>query len=108
MILTLDSRENPMNFLFFQAINRVGLLPFHRERCYSLKETVQLAHDAGFTVTDRAAIMHMLLPVNTMRPFLPRKAHHLLVRALLPCCRLAGKLPTKRFTSCFIAVLCVK
>ena len=108
MVLTLDNKDNPMKFLFYNFANKAGLMPYHRERCYSLRETSQLARRAGFKVLDHAAIVHMFLPINTLRRVLPLRLHDLLTRALVPCFKVVAALPTRQFTGCFVAVLCEK
>jgi SAM-dependent methyltransferase len=108
LILTLDNRDNPLKFMFYTLANWVRLMPYHREKCYSLKETVKLARDAGFDVEDHTAIVHMFLPVNTLHRFLPTAISNALISISLPCFRLLGRLPMKRFTGAFVAVLCVK
>jgi SAM-dependent methyltransferase len=109
LILTLDSRHNPLHVLSNVLRRRLGRI--HAERCYTVGEVRAALAGLGVLVTAVTAIYHVPFPVN----FLARQAERLLGRGVRPpvrlltrwCARLGG-LPTRFLTGRYIALRIVR
>jgi SAM-dependent methyltransferase len=109
LILTLDSRHNPLHVLSNHIRRRMGQI--YAERCYTVNEVLAALAHQPVTVTEATAIYHVPFPVN----FLAKKARRLVgapadawIRGVIGLCRALGKFPTRFFTGRYIALRIVK
>lgn len=109
LILTLDSRHNPLHVLSNSLRRWLGRI--HAERCYTLAEVEAALAPQAVTVTATTAVYHVPFPVN----FLAKKARRAAgaradawIRAVIAVCKRLGRLPTRFFTGRYIALRIVK
>lgn len=109
LIVTLDSRHNPLHVLSNVLRRRLGRI--HAERCYTTDEVRRALAGQPVEVTDAIAIYHVPFPVN----FLAKKARTLLgaradgaIRWIVAVCRRLGNLPTRFVTGRYIALRVIK
>jgi len=109
LILTLDSRHNPLHVLSNHIRRWMGRI--YAERCYTVAEVRAALVHQPVAVTEATAIYHVPFPVN----FLAKKAHRLVgaradawIRGVIGMCQALAKLPTRFFTGRYIALRIVK
>ena len=109
LILTLDSRHNPLHVLSNHI--RRWMRRIHAERCYTVNEVVAALARQPVAVTETTAIYHVPFPVN----FLAKKARaaagaraDVWIRGVVGLCRRLAPLPTRFFTGRYIALRIVK
>jgi SAM-dependent methyltransferase len=109
LIVTLDSRHNPLHVFSNALRRRLGWI--HAERCYTTTEVRRALAGQPVDVTDAIAIYHVPFPVN----FLAKRARRLLgpradgaIRRLLALCHRLGTLPTRFLTGRYIALRVIK
>ena len=109
LILTLDSRHNPLHVLSNHI--RRWMRRIHAERCYTVNEVVAALARQPVAVTETTAIYHVPFPVN----FLAKKARaaagaraDVWIRGVVGLCRRLAALPTRFFTGRYIALRIVK
>lgn len=109
MILTLDSRHNPLHLLSHYIRRWMG--GYHEERCFTIQEATALLNKGRFQVSDITAIYHIPPGINFMAKMLhkaigPRSNR--LIRYMIDIFHKGGQLPTRFFTGRFIAIHAVK
>lgn len=109
LILTLDSRHNPLHVLSNHIRRRLGRI--HAERCYTVNEVRTALTREPVVVTEATAIYHVPFPLN----FLAKKARSIAgrradawIRGMVGLCRRLAALPTRFFTGRYIALRIVK
>ena len=109
LILTLDSRHNPLHVLSNHIRRWMGRI--HAERCYTVDEVLDALAHQPVAVTEATAIYHVPFPVN----FLAKQARRLAgaradvwIRAVIRLCEALARLPTRFFTGRYIALRIVK
>ena len=109
LILTLDSRHNPLHVLSNHIRRWMGRI--HAERCYTVSEVKAALGRQPMAVTEATAIYHVPFPVN----FLAKKARQMAgaradawIRGVVGLCRGLAALPTRFFTGRYIALRIVK
>jgi SAM-dependent methyltransferase len=109
IVLTLDSRHNPLHVFSNALRRRLGRI--HAERCYTIGEIRGALAGQPVTVTEATAIYHVQFPVN----FLAKQAERLLgaradrlIRAVVRASAVLGTLPTRLLTGRYIALRIVK
>ena len=111
LIVTLDNVRNPLYGLL-RWFSRRGLAPFRLGYTTSLEGLVGSLESGGLDVTNRDVIIHNPRLVSTavilvLRRLLGKHAN-LPIRWLLALFGLAGRMPTREFTGCFVAARAVK
>jgi SAM-dependent methyltransferase len=106
LVITLDNPQNPLYALLRWASRR-DWLPFWLGYTTSLTGLVRCLEDNGLQVTATDALIHNPRMVSTLlfralRLLLGRRADAP-IRALLAAFAALGRLPTRRFTACFMA-----
>jgi len=106
LVITLDNPWNPLYGLF-RWISRRGWLPFRMGYTLALPGLTRCLRDAGLEVTATGGLIHNPRMVSTalfraLRLLLGRRADFA-IRALLAAFAALGRLPTRRFTACFVA-----
>lgn len=109
MILTLDSRHNPLHLLSHYIRRWMG--GYYEERCFTIQEATALLNKGQFHVFDITAIYHIPPGINFMAKMLhkaigPRSNR--LIRYMIDIFHKGGQLPTRFFTGRFIAIHAVK
>src|SRR5207249_4633248 len=109
IVLTLDSRHNPLHVLS-NALRR-GVGRIHAERCYTVGEIRAALTGQRVTVAEASAIYHVQFPLN----FLAKQLERLLgvhadrlIGAVVRGCAMLGSLPTRFLTGRYIALRIVK
>ena len=109
VVLTLDSRHNPLHVLSNVLRRRLGRI--HAERCYTVGEVRAALSGQPVRVTDETAVYHVPFPVN----FLAKRAEklagtraHRPIQALVRAFEALGVLPTRFLTGRYIALRIVK
>lgn len=107
LLITFDNLWNPLYHLLRSA-GRAGLLPFPLGRTPSPRALPALLRRHGLEAEDRHWLIHNPRGVSTLvflalRRLLGRHAGGP-IRFLLHLFALGGRLPTRRFTACFVAV----
>ena len=109
LILTLDSRHNPLHVLSNHIRRWTGRI--YAERCYTVSEVRAALVPQPVAVTDVTAIYHVPFPVN----FLAKKIRRLTgaradiwIRGVVGFCRGLAALPTRFFTGRYIALRIIK
>lgn len=109
VVLTLDSRHNPLHV--FSNVLRRRLGRIYAERCYTVGEVRGALVGQPVQVTDETAIYHVPFPVN----FLAKRAEklagaraHRPLRAIVRAFEALGVLPTRFLTGRYIALRIVK
>ncbi len=109
LVLTLDSRHNPLHV--FSNHFRRWLGRIHAERCYTVQEVKAAMAGQPWILTHATAIYHVPFPVN----FLAKQARRLMgawadgaIRAVVRACEALGSLPTRFFTGRYIALRLVR
>jgi SAM-dependent methyltransferase len=106
LAITLDNSQNLL-YALLRWLSRRGWLPFRLGYTTALSGLAQCLEDAGLEVTETGLIIHnprmvSTLLVRTLRLLLGRRAD-VPIRALLAAFASLGRLPTRRFTACFVA-----
>ena len=109
IVLTLDSRHNPLHVFSNALRRRLGRI--HAERCYTVGEIRGALAGQPVTVIEATAIYHVQFPVN----FLAKRAERLLgarserpIKAVIRAFAALGRLPTRFLTGRYIALRIVK
>ena len=109
LVLTLDSRHNPLH-VFSNHLRR-WLGRIHAERCYTVRDVQTAMAGQPWELSEATAIYHVPFPVN----FLAKKVARVLgaradgaIRAVVRACEALGPLPTRFFTGRYIALRLVK
>lgn len=109
IVLTLDSRHNPLHVFSNALRRRLGRI--HAERCYTVGEIRGALAGQPVTVTEVTAIYHVQFPVN----YLAKRADRLfgaradrLIGAVIRASAVLGRLPTRLLTGRYIALRIVK
>lgn len=109
LILTLDSRHNPLHVLSNVIRRRLGRI--HAEHCYTIGEVATALAGRPLTITDATAVYHVPFPMN----FLAKKLQSALgarserlIRWAIAACRRLDALPTRFLTGRYIALRIVK
>lgn len=110
-VITLDNPENPLYWLLRFA-GRRGWAPFCLGESVPLRKLILLVQQAGLEVTASELLLHNPRIVSTLlflalRRLLGRFGDPP-IRSLLKLFSLLGRLPTRRFSACFVAVRAVK
>jgi SAM-dependent methyltransferase len=105
IVLTLDSRHNPLHVFSNWLRRRLGRI--HAERCYSVGDVRAALADQPVTVTHATAIYHVQFPVN----FLAKRAERMLgpradrlIRGVVRASARLASLPTRFLTGRYIAL----
>lgn len=111
LVITLDNPQNPLYALLRWASRR-GWTPFRLGYTPSLPRLVRCLEDAGLQVTATDVLIHNPRIVSTLLfralwLLLGRRADAP-IRALLAAFAAFGRLPTRRFTACFVAARACK
>lgn len=105
-IVTLDNPENPL-YRVLRWASRRGMAPFALGCTASLSTLVQLLEQQGFEVVDTAILIHNPRLISTLLFLALRRllGHYAdaPIRWALACFALLGRLPTARYTACFVA-----
>jgi len=106
LVITLDNPLNPL-YSCLRWAGRRGWLPFRLGWTTTASDLVRCLEQAGLRVTATDTLIHNPRMVSTLvfralRTVLGRHAD-LPIRALLAAFAAAGRLPTRRFTACFVA-----
>jgi len=72
LILTIDNKHNPLYTIGLFLGNRLNLLPFHQERCYTVKEVKRLINDKNLKVVDEDVIFNLIPPLDIFLAFLEK------------------------------------
>jgi SAM-dependent methyltransferase len=109
LILTLDSRHNPLHVFSNQLRRWLGRI--HAERCYTVRDVQTAMAGQPWILTEATAIYHVPFPVN----FLAKQAAKLLggradgpIRAVLRACGRLGALRTRFLTGRYIALRLIR
>lgn len=109
LILTLDSRHNPLHVLSNLIRRRLGRI--YAEHCYTVAEVAAVVATRPLTITDSTAVYHIPFPVN----FLAKKLKRALgarsdrvIRTAVGIFRRLEALPTRFLTGRYIALRIVK
>ena len=112
LVITLDNPTNPIirirNFLPFQWVNRIGLVPYYVGATYSAAQLSERLSRLGMEVVESSVILHF---PRVLAVPLTRIAHKLgtgMQRWLLSVFRwfeCLERLPTRKLTGHFVAVL---
>jgi len=109
IILTLDSRHNPLHVFSNALRRRLGRI--YAERCYTIGEVRDALAGLPVTVTEATTIYHVQFPLN----YLAKRAERLLgaradrlIRAVCRASAVLGRLPTRFLTGRYIALRIVK
>jgi SAM-dependent methyltransferase len=109
LVLTLDSRHNPLHVFSNYFRRRLGRI--YAERCYTVQDVQTAMAGQPWILTDATAIYHVPFPVN----FLSKQVAKLLgaradgaIRAVVRACEALGTLPTRFFTGRYIALRLVR
>jgi SAM-dependent methyltransferase len=105
-VITLDNPENPL-YAVLRWASRRGWLPFRLGYTTTLSGLAQCLEDAGMRVTATGGVIHnprllSTLLFRALRLTLGPRAN-VPVRAFLAAFAMLGRLPTRRFTACFVA-----
>jgi len=109
LVLTLDSKHNPLHRLASAMRSKYGL--FHIERCYSVQEISTLLKECRFHVTDSKPIYHIPPGVNFLAKLLHRIFGPLANKPIQYITEIFlrfDKLPTRFFTGRYIAIRAIK
>jgi malonyl-CoA O-methyltransferase len=109
LILTLDSRHNPLHVFSNALRRRLGRI--HAERCYSLGDVRRALAGQRVTVTDETAVYHVPFPFNAVAKEAERRLGDPANRAIRVAVRAfaaLGRLPTRFLTGRYIAMRIVK
>jgi SAM-dependent methyltransferase len=111
LVITLDNPQNPL-YASLRWASRRGWLPFRLGYTAPLAELVRCLENAGLPVSSTDALIHNPRMVSTLlfralRLLLGRRAD-VPIRALLAAFAAIGRLPTRRFTACFVAARACK
>jgi SAM-dependent methyltransferase len=105
IVLTLDSRRNPLHVFSNALRRRLGRI--HAERCYTFGDVRRALAGLPLRITDETAVYHVPFPVN----FLAKQAEKLAgpraarpIRWVVRACEALGALPTLSFTGRYVAV----
>jgi SAM-dependent methyltransferase len=116
VIVTLDNPRNPFYFIlrwFIRHILSRGVwATFHLGATLSMTELEEMLVERGFHVDKKGYLIHNPRGLSTLlflgsRRLLGRHADAP-IRMFLRCFMLLGRLPTRSFTGCFLAVSAVK
>ena len=109
VVLTLDSRHNPLHVFSNVVRRRLGRI--HAERCYTLGEVRAALGGLPVRVTDVTAVYHVPFPVN----FLAKRVEALVgagarrpIGAAVRAFEALGRLPTRFLTGRYIALRIAK
>jgi SAM-dependent methyltransferase len=109
LIVTLDSRHNPLHVLSNHIRRWLGRI--YAERCYRVEEVRAALRNQPVIVTDSTAIYHVPFPVN----FLARQTEKVLgaradaiIRGVIRSCGALAALPTRFATGRYIALRIVR
>jgi SAM-dependent methyltransferase len=109
LILTLDSRHNPLHVFSNYLRRRMGRI--YAERCYTLGEVRAILERHAFLVTDATAIYHVQFPINflakTLGKALGARADAP-IRWVIRLSRAVGELPTRLLTGRYVALRAIK
>jgi len=105
-VITLDNAQNPLYWLLRWASRR-GWAPYRLGETARLAELVDLLQDAGMRVDATDWLLHNPRVISTsvfllLRRVLGRHAD-VPIRGLLTVFSWLAKLPTRRYTACFVA-----
>jgi hypothetical protein len=109
LVLTLDSRHNPLHVLSNHLRRWMGMI--YAERCYRVAEVTSALAGQPVTVTETTAIYHVPFPVNFLAKQLARRAGpraDAWIERVLRLCAALGRLPTRFVTGRYIALRIVK
>jgi SAM-dependent methyltransferase len=111
LVITVDNPSNPLYGLLRWASRR-DWLPFRLGYTAPLSRLVRCLEDAGLQVTAEDTLIHNPRMISTLlfrglRLVLGRHADAP-IRLLLACFATLGRLPTRRFTACFVAARACK
>ena len=109
LILTLDSRHNPLHVLSNRLRRRRGMI--YAERCYTVAEVEAALAGLPVAVAAVTAIYHVPFPVNFIAKTLDRRLGRWGIAWLggvLRLSRVLGRLPTHFLTGRYIALRIVK
>jgi SAM-dependent methyltransferase len=106
LIITLDNAANPLYWLLRWA-SRSGWTPFRLGQTTTLRRLKRLLAEAGFEVVATDLLIHNPRLLSTalflaLRRALGRRADAP-IRALLAAFSWLDRLPTRRWTACFVA-----
>ena len=109
LVLTLDSRHNPLHVLSNELRRRLGRI--HAERCYTVGEVRAALRGQPVIVTETTAVYHVPFPAN----FLAKQLHRVAggaadawIRGFASACGRLSALPTRFLTGRYIALRIVK
>jgi len=109
LILTLDSRHNPVHVISNFIRKKIGMI--HAERCYSIQETVRLLKGCGFHATHSKTIYHIPPGLNPLAKLLDKalgSRTNSLIKHMLHIFKRFDRLPTRLLTGRYIAVRAIK
>ncbi len=109
MILTLDSRHNPLHLLSHYIRRWMG--GYHEEHCFTIQETTALLDKGRFHVSDVTAIYHIPPGINFMAKMLYKAIgphSDRLMQYIINIFHKVGQLPTRFITGRYIALRAVK
>lgn len=72
IILTIDNRENPLYMSGLFIGQKLNILPFYQERCYSRKEIEEFFEKENVKIKDMDAIFHTIPPLSHLACFLEK------------------------------------
>ncbi len=108
-ILTLDNKENPLYYIFYQIRKLMKTDPFYVDQCYTFNEATKLAEEAGFTVHETTSIVHVVTPFNKIAVMLPQnKFTQTFIKLMVKLFSKLENLPTHRHTGWFVSLRCTK
>jgi SAM-dependent methyltransferase len=111
LLLTLDNPWNPL-YHVLRWMSRRGWMPFALGETASLESLQRMLKDRGFQIQNAAYLIHNPRGISTVLFLTLRKLlgklGDLPIRTLLNGFALLGKLPSRAFTGCFVAVSAVK
>lgn len=109
LVLTLDSRHNPLHVLSNRLRRRRGMI--YAERCFKVADVMTALAGQRVEVAAVTAIYHIPFPMN----FLAKKVRAVVgapadpwIRRVIGACRRLGRLRTRFFTGRYIALRIVK
>ncbi|MFB6089413.1 MAG: class I SAM-dependent methyltransferase [Candidatus Aenigmatarchaeota archaeon] len=73
LILTIDSRENPLYMLGLFLGQRLHILPFYQDRCYSTNEIREIIENLGLRIEDTDSIFHVIPPLSHLLAFFEKR-----------------------------------
>jgi len=107
LVLTLDNPKNPL-YPVLRWLSRHGYAPFPLGATMSIDALVKRMREQGHTVTHTGWLIHNPRLISTLMFMVLRrlfgKHADRPIGGLLAAFALLGKLPTRRFTSCFYGI----